>query len=370
MKALKVLHIIPTLSSGGAEKMLVDIVIEMKKKNIEVEVLVLSRQGDFYSKKIIEAGIPVHFGKVNKVYHFSHIWTIIQFFKKDYDVIHTHLFAPQLFTAIARKVVRKKISLVTTEHSTHNRRREKKIFKILDNWMYQQYDQIIAISNGTKEALNKYLPHTRKKTIVIENGIRLNQYENAKPIDKYELVPNYKEGDKLILMVAAMREQKDHETVIHASKLLPSNYHILFVGDGERFDKVKKYAEEYGSPNIHFLGRRSDVPSIMKSSDIFVLSSHWEGFGLVVIEAMAAGLPIIASNVQGLSEVVGDGGILFEKGNEIDLYEKIRTLSEDIQMRKKIISKSRKRVYLYDVVTTAERYYDLYTGCLNSAFNN
>mgnify|MGYP001953982597 FL=1 len=366
MKVLKVLHIIPTLSSGGAEKMLVDIVIEMKKRDIEVEVLVLSRQGDFYSKKIIEVGIPVHFGTVDKVYHPTHIWTIIQFLKKDFDVIHAHLFAPQFFTAIAKKLTRKKVSLVTTEHNTHNRRRERKVFKILDNWMYHQYDQIIAITQGTKEELNRYLPNTREKTVVIENGIRLDQYENAKPIDKYELVPNYKEGDKLILMVAAMREQKDHETVIRASKLLPSNYHILFVGDGERLDKVKKYAKEYGSPNIHFLGRRSDVPSIMKSSDVFVLSSHWEGFGLVAVEAMAAGLPVIASNVLGLSEVIDDGGILFEKGNEIDLCEKIIALSEDIQMRKKIISKSAKRIHLYNVVITTERYYNLYTRYLNN----
>lgn len=74
-------------------------------------------------------------------------------------------------------------------------------------------------------------------------------------------------------MVAARREQKDQETLIRASKLLTSEYRMIFVGDGERMEEVKQYAKDYGADNILFLGNRKDVPAIMKTVDIFVLSS-------------------------------------------------------------------------------------------------
>ena len=127
------------------------------------------------------------------------------------------------------------------------------------------------------------------------------------------------EGEKIVLMVAAMREQKDHETLIRASKLLPQEYRIIFVGEGERMEEVQNYARENGSASILFLGRRADVPSIMKASDVFVLSSKWEGFGLVVVEAAATGLPVVASDVDGLNGVVKTiGGQVIEQFNEHD----------------------------------------------------
>lgn len=328
MCELKVLHIIPTLSSGGAEKMLVDIITVMKKKGIEVEVLVLSRIGDFYSYKVLAENIPLHYGKVKKVYHPYQIQTVRSFLNGNYDIIHTHLYAPQLYVAISRYLFSKWPRLITTEHNTHNRRREKRIFKVLDKWMYNQYEKIIAITQGTKDELNNYLPQTKVKTDVINNGINLELYENAIPINRHILIPNYKNGDKVILMVAAMRDQKDHETLIRASKLMPENYHVILVGDGERMDIVKNYASRFGSQNVHFLGRRADVPAIMKSSDIFVLSSHWEGFGLVVVEAMAAGLPVIGADVAGLKEVIGKSELLFKVGDELDLLEKIYSLDK------------------------------------------
>src|SRR4051794_15213844 len=105
---MKVLHIIPTLSSGGAEKMLIDIVEEMKKKNIYIEVLVLSKKGDFYSDRLKSIRVPIHYGKVDKVYHPSHINTFKELMKENFDIVHTHLFAPQLYAAIANSILFKK----------------------------------------------------------------------------------------------------------------------------------------------------------------------------------------------------------------------------------------------------------------------
>ncbi|MGG2109357.1 glycosyltransferase [Lysinibacillus pakistanensis] len=351
---MKVLHVITTLNSGGAEKMLVDIVKEMQIQGITCEVAVLTKAHNFFGQEIEKLKIPVYYGPTLKVYAFQNIFFLKNVIKThNYDCIHTHLFASQLFTPIALKMVGKHTSLITTEHSTHNKRRDNKKLYWLDYWLYRQYDKVIAITTDTKENLKSYLPSIGYKTEVIENGIDVFQYLESPSLDRCEISPKISENEKLILMVAAMREQKDHETLIRASKLLPLNYRIVFVGDGERLEEVKRYAKEYGRDTILFLGKRMDVPSIMKASDVFVLSSKWEGFGLVVVEAAATGLPVVASDVDGLNGVVKTlGGQVFEPFNEHDLAEKIIATIES--------KKVKLDVSKYTIQETVKKYLALY----------
>lgn len=355
---MRVLHIVPTLGSGGAEKMLVDIVREMQKQDVECEIAIFTKSHDFFGHEIEKLNIPRYYGSCPKIYSLKNI----RFIKKiielgNFDYIHTHLFAPQLFTPIALKIANKSVPLITTEHNTYNRRREKKVFYLLDFWMYKQYEKIIAITTETKQNLSSYLPNTINKTKVIENGIDISQYVNAEPLERKQIAEDLQADEKIILMVAAMREQKDHETLIRASKLLPYNYRVIFVGDGERMDDVKKYAVDHGNNSILFLGRRTDVPTIMKTSDAFVLSSKWEGFGLVVVEAAAAGLPVVASNVEGLNGVVKTiGGQVFEPFNEHDLANKIIKAVEN--------KKESYDVSKYSIETTVKEYLKLYQESL------
>lgn len=351
---MKILHIIATLGSGGAEKMLVDILKEMKERGIECEVAVLTKNNNFFGEKMKALNIPIYYGMTDKVYTFKNVIFLKEIIRKNnYDCIHSHLYAPQLFLPLALITIRKKALLITTEHNTNNRRRNNRFFWKLDKWMYNKYDGIICISKATEKNLVDYLPTLKNKTIVIENGIDTNQYAKALPLKRKEISLDLNENDKIILMVADMREQKDHETLIRASILLPENYKIIFVGDGERMNSVKEYALEKGSKSIIFLGSRKDVPALMKTSDVFVLSSRWEGFGLVVVEAAAAGLPVIASNVNGLSDVVKTiGGKLFEPFNEEELASRIIQVVHSEKIENDSSS--------YTIQTTVDKYLEFY----------
>ena len=355
---MKVLHIIPTLGSGGAEKMLVDLVEEMLKKGVSCEVAVLTTANNFFGEALAKLNIPIYYGEEQKVYTFHNISFLNKLIKTNhYDCIHTHLYAPQLFTPIALKFANVNTPLITTEHSTHNKRRNNKLFYFLDYWMYKHYAKIIAITEDTKINLVKYLPYSKGKIEVIENGINIEAYKEAIPVKRESIISTIKANNKIILMVAAMREQKDHETLIRASKLLPTEYYIVFVGEGTEMERIKKYATHHGTSNIIFLGTRRDIPSLMKAADIFVLSSKWEGFGLVVVEAAATGLPVVASNVTGLKDVVQTiGGQLFDPFNERDLAEKILTAD-----------KSKGRDYelsKYTIQSTALNYINLYKNVI------
>lgn len=355
---MKILHVITTLNSGGAEKMLLDIVKEMQKQAIHCEVAVLTASENFFGEDFAKLHIPIYYGPTHKVYSINNILFLKRLIQKNkYDCIHTHLFASQLFMPIAMKLARKDYPLITTEHSTHNKRRDSKKFYCLDSWLYHQYEKIIAITVDTKENLRSYLPSVGSKIEVIENGIDINQYAEALPIERAQLCERLGEDEKIVLMVAAMREQKDHETLIRASKLLPKEYKIIFVGEGERREEVQNYAREHGRASILFLGRRADVPSIMKASDVFVLSSKWEGFGLVVVEAAATGLPVVASDVEGLNSVVNTiGGQVFEPYNERMLAEKIVASLESEKVELDVSE--------YTIQKTVSKYLDLYKEIL------
>lgn len=352
---MRVLHIIPTLASGGAEKMLVDLVCEMKKKDIECEIAVLTSKSNFFASSIEELGIPIYYGNKEKIYTIKNIRFLIKLLKNNkYDIVHTHLFSAQLFAPIAKIISRSDASLFTTEHSTHNKRRNKKVFYLIDYWLYSKYKNIIGISSAAKENLIKYLPILKDKVKVVNNGINISAYSEAIPIDRTKIIADYTENDVIITMVASLRAEKDHRTLIDASNNLPLNYKFVFVGEGPLADDLKSYCQMNSKHEFFFLGKRKDVASILKSSDIFILSSNWEGFGLVVVEAAACNLPIIASDVAGLAEVVKSlDGVLFESRNSFDLANKIL----DTKIEKKTYS----NLEIYSIKNTAKEYIECYS---------
>ncbi|MGL6128692.1 glycosyltransferase, partial [Chryseobacterium artocarpi] len=155
--------------------------------------------------------------------------------------------------------------------------------------------------------------------------------------------------------------QKDQDTLIKTLKELPEEYKLLLVGDGERRSILENLIKELNiKDRVTLLGVRSDVYSLLKMSDIAVLSSHWEGFGLAAAEAMACGIPVLASNVEGLAQVVENGGILFEKGNVEDLKTNILKLNDTLYY-KEIVKSGIEKSQQYEIQTMVEKLLCLYT---------
>ena len=174
-----------------------------------------------------------------------------------------------------------------------------------------------------------------------------------------KIVPE--DAEFLLMQIAGFREQKDQDCVLRALKILPQGVHAVFVGDGERRKDCEKLAEEFGvRERAHFLGVRADVPALLKAADIVVMSSHWEGFGLAAVEGMAAGKPVVASDVPGLAEVVGGAGILFPQGDESALADTIMRLATDKDFYAQISEQCKKRACDFDIKTMAKKYLMLY----------
>jgi glycosyltransferase involved in cell wall biosynthesis len=327
---MKVLQIISTLGDGGAEKLVSDFALCSNKG---IDVLILDNSWGKYGEKLQQLGINIikpsgkrfFFSPVNFFFLWKHI--------KKYDVIHAHLFHCLYWTALLSLFVSKKY--IYTEHNTYNKRRKYILFRPIEWFIYSRYNCIICISNATATNLKRWLGVNWPKIKVIHNGIHLDTYKNAVKYNKSDF-PNCNNDDILLVMVARFSTSKDQPTLIKTLSLLPEKCKLLLIGGGTREAEYKELVEKlHLTDRVLFLGFRQDVPNILKTADIGVLSSHWDGFGLAVVEYMAAGCPVVVSDADGLRDVVKDAGLLFEKGNINNLKEKLEVLlNNPVQYRR------------------------------------
>lgn len=353
---MKVLHVITSLYTGGAERLMVELLPLLNKSgDCQVDLLLINGVETTFKKEIINSGINVfQLSMTNDVYHPRNLLRMRKYLSR-YDIVHTHNTAPQLFAVIARMFSKSKAKMVTTEHNSTNRRRVKSWFKPIDRWMYNQYDAIICISDQTRENLERYIG--KKETLsTIYNGVDISRL--IRPIKQIE-----GQDEFVITMVSAYREQKDHETLLKAMTHLPDNYRLWLVGGGEKIDRdrVRKICENQGvQQRVDFLGVRNDVPEILEKSDIIVLSSHWEGLSLSSIEGMASGRPFIASDVDGLREMVSEAGVLFPHGDDKELAKSIQHLCEHPDEYRLVAERCQQKSRQYDISIMADKYLELY----------
>lgn len=350
---MKILQVITSLRTGGAEKLIVDMVPLYQKQEHQVDVLLFDGTETPFKKQLRDKGVTIYqLGEGGSVYNPLYIFKLIPFIR-EYDIVHTHNTACQLFTAVAGLF--SSTILVTTEHNTSNRRRNWKGYKILDQWMYSRYQSVICISDKAYDNLQQYLG-SNKSLRVIYNGIDVNLYRMAKA--DFSL----KRGKTIVTMVAGFRPQKDQDTLVKAFQYLPADqYELWLIGDGERRLDVENLVNELNlSAIVRFWGLRNDVPVLLKSSDIIVMSSHYEGLSLSSIEGMAVGKPFVASDVDGLHEVTINAGILFPHGDAKALADIILHLREDPVYYQQIADRCLHRAAEFDIHKTVDQYLQLY----------
>lgn len=324
---MKVLQVINSLNTGGAEKLVLESIMRYNKKGFVVDLLLLNGDEYPFLKELKEYECCTVFSLGNgSVYNPLLIFKIIPFLKK-YDLLHVHLFPSLYWVAIAKLISFSKKKIIYTEHNTNNKRRNSKIFKSIDKIIYGQYSKIITIAEEVDINLKKHLGFSKSRFELINNGVDTGQYKNAVPYSKTTF---FSEKDILLIQVSSFRAQKDQPTLIKSLKKLPSNVKLLLVGDGPLRNDCENLVKKLKLEDcVKFLGIRMDVPKLLKTADIVVLSSHHEGLSLSSIEAMASGKPFVASNVQGLREVVEGAGILFAESKEDELAQQITNLMDD-----------------------------------------
>ncbi len=362
---MRILFVSDLLSYGGASKLIYDLLPRMKEKGNDCELLILMDKNSKYIDELENEGVKVHIVPDSVKGHIGRIKYLKKYITDGkFDIIHANLFPTIYYCSVVKRILGKKCPpIVMTEHSTDNKRRHKSYLRPLEQFMYKPYNTVISISTKTRERLCEWLKcKDERKFIVIENGIDISSFYSAKPLQKTDIYPMYTEGDILLLTVGSFTPQKNHEKLIEALSILPENYKLILAGEGHLQDDIQNQVEQLQLTNrVTFLGFRKDIARIMHTADIMVIPSIWEGFGLIAAEAMAAGISIAASDVPGLSEVVGDAGIKFNPNCSSEIASAIREVSNNSMFLKNGI----KRVSKFDISIMLDSYLNVYKKICN-----
>lgn len=356
---MKVLHVIGEMGYGGAELLVGEISARLVAAGHRVEVLVLGYCETEVAEALSARGVVV----VSLDAHLSspaNVWRIARHIRSSrFDVVHAHLFPALYWVALARLLVGGGPRWLYTEHSTTNGRRNRRILRPLERLAYRRYDHVLCISASVQSSLSSWLG--RGDMLLVDNGIDTARFRDARAVDRSEICV---EGDmRVLLMVGAFRTEKNHAAMLRALAKLPDRFVLVLAGDGPLRVATESLAKDLGiEARVRFLGVYRNVEGLMKSADICVLPSLFEGFGLSALEACAAGLPVAHSDVAGLSAMLDGAGWPFDPLDPDSISRAILAIESDpAEVRRKqafgIVIAGR-----YDIARTVARHVDLYTG--------
>lgn len=289
--------------------------------SLGVSVVLVCRPGSVIDQKSREAKIPVLNLPLKGAWDLKSAWILAKYCRENaIDIVHAHL-GRDYWTANLAKFFNPKLKVVMTRHIRAPLKNS-----VLHRWLYRKADKVIAVSQTVKKAITVFPP---EKITVIHNGIDIDKFSAAKPgILHAEL--GIGAETKIVGMVGRVNPSKGHETFLRSIPEIQaqcSNTVFVVVGGGAYIAELKSL-----NADVRFLGPRGNIPAIMKDLDVFVLASLNEPFGLVTVEAMAAGTPVVATNTGGTAEIITDGetGLLIPPQDPARLAQAvIRVLTDD-----------------------------------------
>lgn len=292
---LKILNIISSPKGGGAELLVCELHKLLLEKGVGSHVLYFAgnREGLGENEKVLGMTprnpiIIFYIRKILKKYIASTNSTLI---------VHVHLTWPFYYVSIA-SIGLSRVRLVYTEHSTHNKRRNIPLLWLFERFLYSRYSKIICISPGVYNSLAPWVgAKLEKRLITIPNGARLFQ-----PVKRPAI-----EGRKLKLVsIGSLTDRKNFSVTIKAVAQLRNGIEkYTIVGEGPYRNQLEQLIRSHHLEDlVHLVGWCDDIEQYLYDADIQLIPSLWEGFGLVAIEGMSTGLSVVASDVEGLRDVL------------------------------------------------------------------
>jgi len=335
-RRVRVLHVITSLERGGAENHLLALLGHADRAAFTFETAVLSGEGELVSALRAD-GIAVHTLRARGRMDPAALGRLIELLRQgEYDIVHSHLFRADIYAGLAVGRLRERRPLLVSTRHNDDRFFLNPFVGIVHYMLSSRQDLIIAISD-----------HIARFTVArgVRDPARVRRvYHGLETPDTRALERDalrirselgIREGDFLVGNVGRLAPQKGQRHLVEAMPLLLERVpraHLAIAGGGSLEDYLRELAVDLGvSERVHVLGPRRDVPALMHAFDAFAMPSIWEGFGLVLLEAMAAERPIVASRVATIPEVVLDGvtGLLVPAGDPDGLADALARVAED-----------------------------------------
>lgn len=342
-------HVIHALGVGGAEA-LVDVMVRRMSDRYRCVVAVLDEIGEIGESLRADGFVVAHLhrepgidrGCAKRLNAFAR--------RERVKILHAHQYTPFFQAMLSRGLLGSR-PVLFTEHGRHfpdlpSRRRSN-----VNRLLLRKRDRLVGVGGAVRQALidNEGLPSTRVE--VVYNGVDLKALATVSADARQRLRAEFgfSSTDFLAIQVARLHELKDHQTALRAiaevSRHQP-HIRLLIVGEGDQRSAIEAAVREQKlKEHVVLAGNRADVADLLAASDVFLMSSISEGIPLTIIEAMAAGLPVVSTAVGGIPEMIqhGQNGFLAEAGNHQSLASSLISLQQDSALRKSIAEKGRER---------------------------
>lgn len=359
-KKVKLLYLINSFDVGGAEKAMVRILSKLDRDKYDVKVTALKRGSGRLLREMRHLNIPFEILEIRNLVDILKIIKLGQLISDfNPDLLVCSLFHSSILGRIVGRMLRVPI-IVNWEHSTNL---GSGLRRFLRNITCPLVDKVLCDSNAVEKEIKNSLGLCRDKTVVVPIG-GLDVEEFGAPGEEMSDMAS-------IGSVGRLLKEKGYDVLLQAFKEVSekhSNVTLSIAGDGPELESLLGLRKELGlSRQAHFLGFRDDVPDLLSSWDIYVQPSRWEGLCITVIEAMASGLPVVATNVGGIPESVVDGktGFLVHAGDMQELAEKINLLIENPRLRRKMGSEGRDLIRKnYSLKVTVRRFESVLDGLI------
>ena len=294
----KIALLLPSLKYGGAERVALNLAVAFKEVDLIVEILLMSKEGEFLSEA--EASFKVVDLKCNKTYKLP--WKLLIYLLKQRPNALLSSFWKLNLCACLAKILFPWFTLLLWEHAPPSKSKNspKWLYAISASLFYQDAHKVVAVSSGVCSDVANWTFGLRRKLVVIPNAIK-------PPASNLKKQPTFRD-EKMLIWVGRLDVPKNPGLLLEAFALLPSkpSLSLTLVGDGPLRLELEQQSTALGlEGRVNFLGFRSNPYEDMVASDLLVLSSDWEGFGNVVIEAMLAGLRVVSTDCgQGIHDIL------------------------------------------------------------------
>jgi glycosyltransferase involved in cell wall biosynthesis len=346
----KVTHLITTIERGGAEKQLLTLTSEQVQSGLKVVVLYLKGKPDLRNE-FEESGVEVNDLLIGKSF-LKQIFLLSKYLRKNPSPVHAHLPKSELLAAI---VITRKYFVFSRHNSEPFWSCGPRIISnLLSKFVCKRASQGIAISNAVRSYLIKQGEIPNGYTVdVVYYGFQKDISTNSVGMNLITNLMNGRNSNYKIGTIGRLVPQKDYPTLLSAfSNVLESvpNIELYVVGEGYLQKDLIELSDSLGiNDNVHWLGKTEYINEFLSKLDLFILPSKYEGFGLVLLEAMVAKKPIIAANNSALPEVLGktyEG--LFSTGDVNALAQQIKTVIDDNNLSERLVQSYLSQLELFD----------------------
>ncbi len=332
-----IVFIINNLGMGGAERLVIDQMRELSRRKIRAILVTLIPEKEGRSLSPEEVFFPITLIRFRGIFDFLAYVRLLRFLLRlKPRAVVTHLWFANTVGRICARCVGIR-AVISFEHNVYDRVKTRKQF-LVDRLLQRFSRTIVAVSHPVRESLVRH--HIApERIIVIENALDLDRYRLAAPAP---IRSDLRLGSSFIfIFVGRLLPQKGVDILLSAFSKVGDGI-LLIVGDGVDREMLKVDAERLGVRHaVYFLGSRTDIPNLLAAAGCFVFPSRWEGMPIALMEALTAGLPVVASSFEGSKKIVGGAGLIVPLENPHALADAMIRVREDARLRDHLSAQAR-----------------------------